>query len=151
MNTFIFISIAHLIEHIAQILEVYLLHLPREKSLGFLGLAYPWLMRSETLHYALALYMLIAIIIYKNKFKGQALQYWNVALVLQNWHHLEHLLLLLQATTGYYLFNSSVPTSVGQLIVPKIELHFFYNSIIFIFMAIALWIEQNFTRKYSSH
>lgn len=145
MNTFVFISIVHFIEHIAQILEVYWLHLPREKALGLLGLVYPWLMRSETLHYALSLYMLIAIIIYRNKFRGQALVYWNIALSLQNWHHLEHLLLLLQATTSYYLFDRDVPTSVGQLFFPKIELHFFYNLLVFLFVMLAIWKKRGFS------
>lgn len=148
MQTFIFISIAHLIEHIAQILEVYLLHLPREKSLGFLGLAYPWLMRSETLHYFLALYMFFAIYGLRNQLRRKGLFYWDIALCFQTWHLFEHSLLFAQAIFGYYLFNATIPTSVGQLLMPKIELHFFYNSIVFMFVAIALWKERGFLLKY---
>lgn len=140
MTTLIIISIAHFIEHVAQILEVYLFNIPREKALGILGMLYPWLMKSETLHYVLALYMLVAIYWYSDRFRGKARKYWNFAFWSQTWHHFEHLLLIAQATTGYYLFGANKPTSVGQLFVSKIELHFFYNLIIFILMMRALWI-----------
>ena len=141
MNTLIVISILHFIEHVAQIIEVYVLHIPREKALGILGLFYPWLMRSETLHYALALYMLVAIWIFRHRFRNNG--YWQAALITQTWHHWEHLLLVIQATTGYYLFGQRVPTSVGQLFFPKIELHFFYNLVVFSLMMLAIWKKRD--------
>jgi hypothetical protein len=61
-------------------------------------------------------------------------------LVIQFWHHIEHLLLLIQAQTHTYFFGGSVPTSVAQVIIPRVELHLFYNSIVFIPMVIAVYL-----------
>lgn len=54
------------------------------------------------------------------------------------WHHLEHLLLLIQAITGSYLLGRSVPTSIIQLIIPRVELHLFYNAVVFAPMVVAM-------------
>ena len=61
-----------------------------------------------------------------------------MALVIQFWHHIEHLLLLLQAQTGTFFFGRSVPTSVLQLVFPRVELHLFYNSVVFAPMVVAM-------------
>ena len=63
-----------------------------------------------------------------------------MALVIQFWHHIEHLLLLTQAQTGHDFFDKPVPTSVLQLLLPRVELHLFYNSVVFIPMLIALYL-----------
>jgi hypothetical protein len=63
-----------------------------------------------------------------------------VALVIQFWHHFEHLLLLIQAQTGHDFFGQKVPTSILQLFFPRVELHLFYNSIVFIPMVIAMYL-----------
>jgi hypothetical protein len=63
-----------------------------------------------------------------------------VALVIQFWHHIEHLLLLIQANTGGYFFGRSVPTSVLQVFFPRVELHLFYNSVVFIPMVIGMYL-----------
>ena len=55
-----------------------------------------------------------------------------VAFWIQFWHHIEHFLLILQATTHHNFWGKPVPCSVLQLIFPRVELHLFYNSIVFI-------------------
>jgi hypothetical protein len=45
------------------------------------------------------------------------------ALWIQVWHHFEHLLLLMQAVTGANLMGKPVPTSIAQLVLPRVELH----------------------------
>ena len=40
---------------------------------------------------------------------------------------------------GHNLFGRPVPTSLMQLWVPRVELHLFYNTIVFIPMVIAMY------------
>nr|BFE50735.1 hypothetical protein GCM10017745_41620 [Saccharothrix mutabilis subsp. capreolus] len=58
--------------------------------------------------------------------------------MLQFWHHVEHLLLILQSSTGVNLLGRPVPTSIVQLLVPRVELHLFYNFIVFVPMVVAM-------------
>jgi hypothetical protein len=138
LNLFMIVVIAHWGEHIAQAIQIWGLGWPRPKALGLLGLAYPWLVSSEWLHYGYALLMLIGLFMLRGAFVGRAAIWWTVALVIQFWHHIEHLLLLIQAQTGHFLFGRSVPTSILQLVYPRVELHLFYNTVVFIPMVIAV-------------
>jgi hypothetical protein len=45
-----------------------------------------------------------------------------------------------QAQTGTFFFGGAVPTSVAQTVFPRVELHLFYNSIVFIPMVIAVYL-----------
>ena len=142
MQIFMVIIIAHLAEHIFQAYQVYVLGWPRPSALGALGLFYPWLVHSEWLHYGHALFMLLGLALLRPAVVGQARVWWNIAFVLQFWHHFEHALLLGQAIIHENLFGSKVPTSVLQLWVPRLELHLFYNTIVFIPMVIALFYHR---------
>ena len=62
-----------------------------------------------------------------------------MALGIQFFHHIEHPLLQTQAILGHNLFGRPVPTSIVQLWVPRVELHLFYNTIVFIPMVIAMY------------
>ena len=66
-------------------------------------------------------------------------RWWTVALGIQFFHHFEHFLLLAQRVSGYNLFDRPVPTSIAQLWIPRVELHLFYNTIVFIPMMIAMY------------
>ena len=59
-------------------------------------------------------------------------RWWTIALAIQFFHHIEHLLLQAQYLLGHNLFDRPVPTSLVQLWVPRVELHLFYNTIVFI-------------------
>ncbi|MEV6926538.1 hypothetical protein AB0M46_18840 [Dactylosporangium sp. NPDC051485] len=133
------IVLAHWAEHLVQAYQIWVLHLPRPKARGVLGQFYPWLVSSEWLHYGYAIVMLIGLFLLRPGFVGRARLWWTVALAIQFWHHIEHLLLLLQAQTGHNLWGKPVPTSVLQLFYPRVELHLFYNSIVFIPMVIAVY------------
>ena len=122
------VVLAHWAEHFAQAYQIYVLHWPRPKANGILGLWYPWLITSEWLHYGYAIVMLTGIWVLRKGFTGLALKWWTVALVIQFWHHIEHLLLLTQATAHHNFWNKPVPFSVLQLVFPRVELHLFYNS-----------------------
>jgi hypothetical protein len=133
------IVLAHWGEHLAQAYQIYVMGWPRAKANGILGLWYPWLIKSEVLHYVYALLMLIGIWVLRKGFSGKARTWWTVALVIQFWHHIEHFLLISQAALHHNLFGRPVPMSVLQFFVPRVELHLFYNSIVFIPMVIAMY------------
>jgi hypothetical protein len=135
---FLAIVLAHWAEHVAQAAQIYLLGWPKAEAGGVLGLALPWLVHSEWLHYGYALIMLAGLIVLRTGFAGRARTWWNVALGIQVWHHVEHLLLLVQAMTGSYLLGRTAPTSILQLVVPRVELHLFYNAVVFAPMVVAM-------------
>jgi hypothetical protein len=140
LNLFMVVVLAHWLEHIFQAYQIWVLHWPRPKALGLLGQFYPWLVTSEWMHYGYALVMLIGLFLLRPGFVGRAKTWWTVALVIQFWHHIEHLLLLIQAQSHHNFFGKPVPTSLLQLIYPRVELHLFYNSIVFIPMVIAMYL-----------
>jgi hypothetical protein len=140
LNVFMAIVLLHWAEHLVQAYQVWVLDRPRPAARGVLGQIYPWLVTSEWLHYGYAIVMLLGLFLLRPGFVGRARTWWTVALVIQFWHHIEHLLLLIQAQTHTFFFGAAVPTSVAQLIVPRVELHLFYNSIVFIPMMIAVYL-----------
>ncbi|WP_405020554.1 hypothetical protein OHV05_30585 [Kitasatospora sp. NBC_00070] len=140
LNVFLFIVIAHWAEHLTQAYQIWVLDWPVPKSKGMLGLAYPWLVTSEWMHYGYALIMLIGLFTLRRGFVGRAKGWWTAALVIQFWHHIEHLLLFVQAQSGHFLFGKSVATSVLQLVFPRVELHLFYNTVVFLPMVIAMYL-----------
>ena len=97
LKIYLFIVLAHWAEHLIQAFQIYALGWPREKSLGILGMWYPWVIKSEALHYAYAVVMLIGLWILRSGFQGRSLYWWKISLAIQFWHHFEHLLLQLQA------------------------------------------------------
>jgi len=137
---FLFITLAHWAEHAAQAIQIWVLGWPRPKARGVLGVPFPWLVQQEWLHYGYAIVMLIGLLLLRPGFKGRSLTWWTVALVIQFWHHIEHLLLLIQALTHHPFFRQKVPTSIIQLFVPRVELHLFYNAVVFVPMVVAMYL-----------
>lgn len=142
LTLFGLIVVAHWAEHLVQAFQIYALGWPRPAAGGVLGLAFPWLVTSEWLHYAYAIVMLVGLVVLRHGFSGRARRWWDAAMWIQFWHHIEHLLLLLQALTGSYLLGAAVPTSVAQLIFPRVELHLFYNTIVTLPMIVAMVLHR---------
>ncbi|HEX2205777.1 MAG TPA: hypothetical protein VHG91_20860 [Longimicrobium sp.] len=138
MWAFLAVVLAHWAEHLVQAYQVWALGMPRPHALGVLGMAWPWLVHSEWLHYGYALAMLAGLAALWPGMTGRARTWWGVALALQFWHHVEHALLLAQALTGWRLGGGAAPVSVVQLFVPRIELHLFYNAVVFAPMVVAM-------------
>jgi hypothetical protein len=141
LAVFMAIIAAHWVEHLLQAGQVFALGWPRPEARGALGEVWPWLVRSEWLHYGYAVAMLAGLLILRRGFHGPARGWWNAALALQIWHFAEHALLLGQALTAHSLFGRAEPTSVVQLVIPRVELHLFYNAVVFTPMVIALWAQ----------
>jgi hypothetical protein len=137
--TFMAIVLAHWGEHLAQAYQIWVMGWPVPKANGILGLWYPWLIKSEALHYGYALVMLIGLWVLRKGFTGRSYTWWMIAFWIQFWHHIEHLLLIGQATLHHNLFGKPVPFSVIQFFIPRVQLHLFYNSIVFIPMVIAMY------------
>jgi hypothetical protein len=140
LTLFLVVVIAHWAEHIAQAVQIWGLGWQPPAARGVLGMPFPGLIKSETLHYGYALVMLAGLVLLRPGFAGRARTWWTIALIIQFWHHIEHLLLLLQAQSGRFLFGRGVPTSVLQLVIPRVELHLFYNTIVFLPMIVAMWL-----------
>lgn len=141
LNLFMVIVLAHWAEHLTQAYQIYVLGWPRPKAGGVLGLFFPFLVSSEMLHYGYAIVMLIGIWTLRKGFSGTSRKWWTIALVIQFWHHIEHAVLQWQALTHHYWFGSPVPVSFLQLLFPKfrVEIHLFYNAIVFIPMVIGMY------------
>lgn len=142
LNLFLAIVLLHWAEHLTQAVQIWVLGNPVPQSRGVLGQWFPWLVTSEALHYGYAFIMLAGFILLRRGFTGTARTWWNVALGIQVWHHLEHLLLLFQAQSGIHLAGKPVATSIVQLIVPRVELHLFYNTVVFLPMVIAMILHR---------
>ena len=142
LNVYLVIVLAHWAEYVAQAIQIWVLGWPIPEARGVLGLWFPWLVTSEALHYGYALIMLVAFILLRPGFTGAARTWWTIALGIQVWHHIEHLLLLAQAQTGVFLLGNEVPTSVVQLVVPRVQLHLFYNTVVFIPMIVAMVLHR---------
>jgi hypothetical protein len=131
--------LAHWLEHLAQACQVFVLHWPRPAAGGVLGLWYPWLVSSEVMHFTYAVLMFAGLVLLRPAYRGRGRFWWTLALAIQGWHLFEHTLLQWQALTGQYLFGATVPTSILQRWVPRMELHLLYNAIVFLPMVIALY------------
>ncbi|HTV65317.1 MAG TPA: hypothetical protein VMD98_06920, partial [Bryocella sp.] len=136
---FMAIVLAHWGEHLAQAYQIWVMGWPIPKANGIVGLWYPWMIKSETLHYGYALIMLIGLWVLRKGFVGRSYIWWMVAFWIQFWHHIEHLLLIGQATFHHNFFGKPVPYSVIQLIVPRVQLHLIYNGAVFLPMVIAMY------------
>jgi hypothetical protein len=139
LQIFMVIVLAHWAEHLAQAAQIYILRWPIPAARGVLGLWFPWLIKSEFLHYLYALLMLTGLWVFRAGFWGLSYQWWMLSWGIQLWHHIEHALLQMQAILGHNLFGSPAPVSIVQLWIPRVELHLFYNTIVFIPMVIGLY------------
>jgi hypothetical protein len=151
LNVFMVIVLAHWAEHLAQAFQIYVLGRPTPAARGVLGQFFPWLIKSEWLHYGYAVVMLAGLWLLRKGFVGRSKGWWMAAFGIQFWHHIEHLLLLIQAQTGTAFFGKAVPTSVLQLVIPRVELHLFYNTIVFIPMVVALYLHLRPTTDELEH
>lgn len=139
MIGFTVIVLAHWAEHLAQAFQIYVLGWPIPESRGVLGHWFPWMVKSELLHYGYALVMLIGLWLLRGAFVGRGRTWWMIAFWIQFWHHIEHAILQAQAIVGANLFDSPVPMSIVQLWIPRVELHLFYNTIVFLPMVVAMY------------
>jgi len=133
------VVLAHWAEHLTQAIQIYVLGWAVPDSRGILGQYFPWMVKSEALHYGYAIVMLVGLWGLRTGFVGRSYKWWMISFWIQFWHHIEHALLQGQAIFGGNLFDRPVPTSIVQLWVPRVELHLFYNTVVFIPMLLAMY------------
>jgi len=126
------IALAHWLVHVIQAFQVFALGLPRPEARGVLGEVWPWLAESEWLHFVLNGLLLVGLLLLRPGFRGAAREWWTAALGIQIWHFFEHTLLLGQNLSGHFLFGKGQPTSILQLVVPRMELHLYYNGVVMV-------------------
>ena len=134
------IVILHWVEHLFQAAQIWILNMPRPEALGALGYLFPWLVKSEVMHFGYALFMLVGLVLLRPGFRGASRAWWTASLAIQAWHLLEHSLLQGQAIVGQNLFGSPVPTSILQQFIARPELHLLYNLAVFVPMVVAMWL-----------
>lgn len=145
------IVLAHWAEHLVQAYQIFVLGWPRPEARGILGLGAPWLVTSEALHYGYALVMLTGLWILRAGFVGRARTWWMIAFCIQFWHHIKHALLQGQAMFHHNLFGAPVPTSILQQWFPRVELHLFYNGVVFVPMVVAMYFHLFPTAEERTH
>src|SRR5580704_3193047 len=114
LRAFMVIVLAHWAEHLLQAFQIYILGWPPPQARGLVGYFYPWLIKSESLHYGYAVVMLAGLWLLRPGFTGEARRWWTIALGIQFFHHIEHALLQTQAILGHNFFGRPVPTSIVQ-------------------------------------
>jgi len=149
--TYAAIVLAHWSEHFVQAFQIYVLGWKIPEARGVLGLFFPALIKSEALHYGYAVVMLMAFFVLRKGFVGRSHTWWMAAFWIQFWHHIEHAILQVQAIVGHNLFGSPVPMSIAQLVIPRVELHLFYNTIVTIPMVIAMFFHLFPSEEEASH
>lgn len=146
---YLLLVIGHFSEHVAQLYQVIILGWTSREAGGLLGLQFSGLAEAELLHTAYNSFQLTGLLVLAFGFEKSkiARRWWFVALIMQSWHWLEHVLLQVQYLTGYYLFNAEKQTSLLEWFFPRIELHFVYNLLVFIPTILAISIYSSATTK----
>ena len=142
LQLFMAIVLAHWAEHLVQAYQIYVMGWPIPESLGVVGYYFPWLFKSEILHYGYAIVMLIGIWILRTGFTGSSYTWWMISFWIQFWHHIEHFVLQVQAVIGYNLGGAPVPMSFVQFFIPRVELHLIYNTLVFIPMIVGMYLHM---------
>jgi hypothetical protein len=166
--TYTAVVLMHWAEHLVQAFQVYVLGWPLPEARGLLGMPFPWLVKSEALHYFYALIMLIAFWVLRKGFVGRSYVWWMIAFWIQFWHHIEHALLQYQVISGHNFLGAPAPISCVQMLgflegtpetgfnglmtgppkhpfsalmlaVRRLEVHLFYNTIVTIPMVVAMF------------
>jgi hypothetical protein len=145
------IVLAHWAEHFAQAFQIYALGWKLPDARGILGIYFPALIKSELLHYGYALIMIVCFWILRKGFVGRSYTWWMVAFWIQFWHHIEHALLQAQAIIGSNIAGAPVPMSLAQFVIPRVELHLFYNTLVTIPMVIAMFYHMFPTPEEEAH
>jgi hypothetical protein len=129
---YLVLIVTHFAEHVLQLIQAAFLAWPRPEAGGLLGLWSPQLLTNESLHFSYNLMQLLGLLVLSYHVTGRAQTWWRIAIVVQLWHFFEHFLLQSQWLTSIFLFNADKQTGVGELLLPRLELHFIYNALVFV-------------------
>ncbi|HUF37044.1 MAG TPA: hypothetical protein VMN57_00850 [Anaerolineales bacterium] len=139
---YVFIVVAHWMEHLIQAYQIFVSGWARSEARGMLGLWMPGLVSSEILHFAYAVFVIGGLILLRPGMRGLARFWWDAALIFQAWHLVEHSLLQWQVMVNDFFFGASIPLSLLQVWVPRVELHLFYNVVVTVPTLIGLYFHR---------
>jgi hypothetical protein len=160
MTAVVVIQGGHVVEHIVQMLQVFVLDVPEDRALGLLGYVLQFNGTEEWLHlgfnllYLLSLY---ALIVPLWRISPAVLPKWAFGLFLagsvwvESWHIVEHGVII-----SHVIANGGCPCpGIGDaaLSVSDTLLHFFYNAIAYTGVAVAFAIvarERGFVLRRNS-
>ena len=140
----------HVIEHVIQLIQVFILGVPEEDALGLLGYVYQFKGTEEFLHlgfnasYLLALFLLIVPLKRRTPHPVPVWAFTTFAVgavALESWHMVEHIVIITHA-----LQNNGCPcpgildAATG---IPDTVLHFFYNAITYAAVVVPFWFVIN--------
>lgn len=125
---FVLVVALHWVEHLVQAVQIHAVGIAPAKALGAVGAFFPGLVRSEWLHLAFDVGLLVGLVVLRRLFTSRGRRVWHLAIAGQSWPLFEHLLLFAQAQTGARFFGTDAPSSVLQLLVPRADLHLAYNG-----------------------
>jgi hypothetical protein len=125
----------HVIEHVIQLIQVFVLGIPDDKALGLLGYIFQFQGTEEWLHLVFNLTYLSALLLLVVPLRGvvpDAVPRWAYAAFLfgvglEGWHNIEHAVII-----SNVLRNGGCPCpGIGDVAlgISDTVLHFFYNAI----------------------
>lgn len=115
---------AHLLEHVAQMVQIHLLHLTGANAQGIVGQ-----LNIEWVHFTWNAFVLVAVLVLLPRYPRNV---WLIAVApLAAWHFAEHCVIiatyLRSGVAGTPGLLSSGGLIAGGLPVPRPDLHFLYN------------------------
>jgi len=125
----------HVVEHVIQLIQVFVLGIPDEEALGILGYIIQFNGTEEWLHFAFNVTYLAALLVLLGPVRDlvpYAVPRWAFALFafgvgLEAWHNVEHAVII-----SNVIRNGGCPCpGIGDVVlaIPDKVLHFFYNLI----------------------
>jgi hypothetical protein len=129
---------AHLLEHVAQMVQIHVLHLSGANAQGIVGQ-----LNIEWVHFTWNALVLVALIVLLPRFRTNP---WLIAVTpLAAWHFVEHSVMiatyLQTGVAGSPGLLSSGGLLFGGLPIPRPDLHFLYNLVETIPLLIAWLVE----------
>lgn len=141
---FMLVLLGHFVEHVYQLGQIHGAHTARPMALGLFGGWWPALVKTETMHYGFAAFMLAGLVWFWPKFAWHVdhghhapVFWWTAALIFQCWHFLEHNVLAFQ------LLTDRARESLGTMLfgIERAELHATYTLITLLLTAAAVHTE----------
>lgn len=88
---FVLVVALHWVEHLVQAVQIHALGTAPAEALGAVGALFPGLVRSEWLHLAFNVGLLVGLVVLRRLFTSRGRRAWHLAIAGQSWHLFEHL------------------------------------------------------------
>lgn len=146
----------HVVEHIIQLIQVYVLGIPDDEALGLLGYVFQFQGTEEWLHLVFNVTYLVALLLLVVPLRSvvpHTVPRWAFAAFLfsvglESWHNVEHAVII-----SNVIANGGCPCpgiADAALGITDTVLHFFYNLIAYAATIPAFWFYWSRTRPSSA-